>query len=1014
MLEICLKSNPMKLKKIIRQIVLPVFVLMVFANPGNAQIRVVNMVPQVQSNQTANDVEPNIAVNPANKLQIVGTAFTPDPMGGSNAPIYISTDGGNTWALNSIVPGNDPTYGTGDITARFAGSGNQLYLGTLRGGAWLTLNILRVPNFTAATVAELLVSRTNVDQPYVQAATLLGGSGATKDRVYITTNDWISTPQPAAVNLSLDAFSTTVPGGFATNLFPNRPGTTRVMPGVRPSIHPSGVVYMAFYNTTAAGFVVDVVVARDDNWGTGATPFRNLLDSTDTLPGQRVVTGRTLPAFGVYLGNSRLVASNISIAVDPTNAAVVYVSWADRVSTTDYTLHVRRSADWGQTWSGDLLTITDATNPALAVNSSGKVGYLYQQLTGTGAARRWETHLRRSVTAGSSWDDVILSTSLMSDPGGWIGDYVHLMAVGKDFYGIFSASNFPDNANFPQGVTYLRNANFTTHQLLGTNGTTVIGGSMDPFFFQVTEITDSNDFFVRDFTNSTTDFDPGLEPSTYPWFFVNSDVWNRRSNAAGGFNGNNQPQSEDPWQTTDGHNNAFARVHRKAAGAAQTVTLHYLYSEFGTGSNFLNANTTSDPTVSFGIAALEATPATGYEWELPVTTSTHTCLAVEISTPGDPIVAPSLLNHAPGWSNGTDLMVLNDNNKAQRNMEVYRVPMGGGSVSSYATIHNPGIYETDIRINWKTDLNPRVKIRPSVTAVNNREKYKISNDQITLMNMNPGETRYIKISYPTFGSREGEIFPVVFGEIKNGPVINGFTVARESGSIEKVISQNVSYEALVFRRISKLYDNSDAETIRSDDLNFIEKSKPNAAEYLSSFERKLPALKSVITGLVKNAPNDPFGLRAAFIESETLVKNKKSNELAFAHLSLLNSIDAFLTSLQLEKGNSADYLQTVYVQTDVAELLRTKRITDDRSSLVSATVKFIDLAEKRKLSVKNYPEYVKEILPELKKSVEKLSNNATLMKSLEVMEQKLDDVPGLQKEHMNFLLSLRDAVKNLK
>lgn len=1004
----------MKMKKIIRQFVLPVMVFTVFSYPSSAQIRIVNMVPNLQSNQIDQDVEPNIAVNPANKMQIVGTAFTPDPMGGPNAPIYISTDGGNTWALNSIIPGNHPTFGTGDITARFAGSGNQLYVGILRGDAFLVLNILRVPDFTAATVAELLVSRNSVDQPYVQATTVLEGAGATKDRVYIATNDRVASPLSAAENLSLDAFSTAVPGGFATNLIPNRPGTTRVMPGVRPSIHPSGVVYTAFYNTTASGFVVDVVVARDDNWGTGATPFRNLLDSVDGLTGQRVVTGRTLPAFGVNLGNSRLVASNISVAVDPTNAAVVYVAWADRVGTTDYTLHVRRSDDSGQNWSGDLLTLTNATNPALAVNSSGKVGFLYQQLTGSGAARRWDTHLRRSINNGGSWDDVTLSTYLMNDAGiagGWLGDYVHLMGIGKDFYGIFSAWNAPINANFPQNVTYQRNANFMTNQLLGTDGVTVINPSMDPFFFQVTEITDDNDFFVRDFTNSPTDFDPGLEPSTYPWFWTHPDVWNRRSNAPGGFNGNNQPQSEDPWQTTDGHNYAFARVHRKAAGAAQNVNLHYLVSEFGTGSNYVNANSTADPTVSFGAADLEVTPATGYEWELPVTTSTHTCMAVEISTPGDPIIAPSLLGHTPGGS--TNFMVLNDNNKAQKNLDVYRIPPGGGSVSSYAAIHNAGIFEKDMKINWKADLNPRVKIRPSVAAVTNREKYKISNNEMTLMNMKPGETRYIKINYSTLGSKEGEMFPVVFSEINNGPVINGFTVARETGSIEKVIAQNVSYEALVFRRMSKLYDSSDAETIRKADLNFIEKNKPTAAEYLSSFEKNLPALKSVITALVKNAPSDPFGLAAEFTVAEAFAKNKKSRELTFAHLSLLNSIDAFLTLLQLEKGNSADFLQTVYVQKDVAGLLRAKKLPDSQS-LLSETGKFIELVERRKLSVRDYPDHVEDVLSELKQSVKNLPNNAPLIKSLNAMEQKMKDIPALQKEHMNFLLLLRAAIKDLK
>jgi hypothetical protein len=37
-------------------------------------------------------------------------------MGGSTVgPVYVSTDGGRTWTLNSIVPGGDMT---GDITVR--------------------------------------------------------------------------------------------------------------------------------------------------------------------------------------------------------------------------------------------------------------------------------------------------------------------------------------------------------------------------------------------------------------------------------------------------------------------------------------------------------------------------------------------------------------------------------------------------------------------------------------------------------------------------------------------------------------------------------------------------------------------------------------------------------------------------------------------------------------------------------------------------------------------------------
>ena len=69
------------------------------------------------------------------------------------------------------------------------------------------------------------------------------------------------------------------------------------------------------------------------------------------------------------------------------------------------------------------------------------------------------------------------------------------MAVGSNFYGVFSANNTPDLANFPNGVTFLRNANFITHQLLDVNNTTPVAISIDPFFFEVkgTKVRDDYD-----------------------------------------------------------------------------------------------------------------------------------------------------------------------------------------------------------------------------------------------------------------------------------------------------------------------------------------------------------------------------------------------------------------------------------------------------------------------------------------------------------------------------------------
>src|SRR5438128_3544351 len=153
-------------------------------------VLVVNMIPKSLSGETNQDSEPTIAVNPANPLQIAASAFTPDPLKGSFAPIYVSNDGGNTWTLNSIVPGNNRRTGTGDITLQFSKSNSTLYAGILRGDSRTTrMNILRTKNFAGATPMEILVDRKDVDQPYVQVASVSSGADKGKDRVYVGNND---------------------------------------------------------------------------------------------------------------------------------------------------------------------------------------------------------------------------------------------------------------------------------------------------------------------------------------------------------------------------------------------------------------------------------------------------------------------------------------------------------------------------------------------------------------------------------------------------------------------------------------------------------------------------------------------------------------------------------------------------------------------------------------------------------------------------------------------------------
>ena len=455
------------------------------ASAAFGQVKVVNMIPNSLSGETQRDSEPNVAVNPANPLRIAASAFTPDPGNSGSGPIFVSTDGGNTWVLNVILPGGNKT---GDTSIRFGGNSGVLYGGILRSDASLRMNILRKADFTTAGLMDVLVTRDNEDQPWLEAATASG-----QDRVFVGNNNLgAASGRTASVDPSQNAATAAAPAGFSTSVIEVRNTGTGGQDGppIRTAHHADGTVYAVFYGWTAASGSTktsDIVVVRDDSWGNTGTPFGALTD-TDGNAGTRVVTGTTV-VFNQMLGTQR-TGGQAAIAVDPNNSSTVYIAWGD--GTPAFTLHVRRSTDQGVTWSSDLRTIASATNPGLAVNSAGSVGFLYQRLVNPGSGNRWETHLERSKDGFTSAPVDIILANVSDSTGSYggpnpIGDYSNLVAVGKKFYGVFSAFNTPIAANFPQNVVYQRNANFSTNQLLATDGTTVVADSIDPFFFSVAE-----------------------------------------------------------------------------------------------------------------------------------------------------------------------------------------------------------------------------------------------------------------------------------------------------------------------------------------------------------------------------------------------------------------------------------------------------------------------------------------------------------------------------------------------
>jgi len=97
-------------------------------------------------------------------------------------------------------------------------------------------------------------------------------------------------------------------------------------------------------------------------------------------------------------------------------------------------------------------------------------------------------HLVQSHDGFKAAQDLVLATVPANAPAQqflpYLGDYDYLLSVGNEFRGVFCANNSPDFANFPQGVTYQRAADFNRKTLNDGAGNPV-PISIDPFYFSV-------------------------------------------------------------------------------------------------------------------------------------------------------------------------------------------------------------------------------------------------------------------------------------------------------------------------------------------------------------------------------------------------------------------------------------------------------------------------------------------------------------------------------------------------
>ena len=437
------------------------------------------------------------------------------------------------------------------------------------------------------------------------------------------------------------------------------------------------------------------------------------------------------------------------------------------------------------------------------------------------------------------------------------------------------------------------------------------------------------DLYVRDWTDSSSVHDLGQEPSARTLFYTNSDVWNRRSASPGGFI-SDQPWSEDVQAGIDaaGDNFIFARISRNKASSTQKVKAHFLFAEFGTGSPFVDCSPGPDPEVT--LLPGETTKIISQPWHLHPSNSPHLCIAVQIYSDADPYAPPSLLGYSPGWPT-TDTMIINDNNKAQRNIRVWDgVPDAGGFHLSI--IFNASTSPRDVVLAIGIPQGARRRIGGAPLTEGVQQSFRnakvmlpgtgVTQDlragsNVVLKNLLPGERRWLAFSHDGFAVQPNEVLTLNFSETVDNKIVNGFAFGFRNATAEGMLPGLLSLQKAVLHRMSVGLGIAAARDGLADSQR-----RQQSVVNVQTVAKSLPAMATVLTKSLGEMWAKFQGAKDILGVTEDLQKLGQTSaddpvQLLALHCKVLHKIDALQTMAVKSKGDLADVLFTVRLQRDV-------------------------------------------------------------------------------------------------
>lgn len=933
-------------------------------------------------------------VHGGGEIEVTASTNAQNILVDASTVLSFSIDGGASFSLSTVH--GIPAGIDGDGTVAWGQSGNY-YFGMLMSNQTGIVAFRSTDQGATFNKLGRAVDRTGtshaVDQPHL-AADRWNLSASGDDQVYVSFDE---TPNwNGRVACSSDSGAT---WGAPVDASGGGDGSyARVMVGQ------DGFVYVVSRNGS------NVAIDKYSNCDSG-------LVEQPGFPASVTISDVVCPVPGLDRCNDGNTLSSPTVAIDDTNPAHVYLVYANHNGAHNEDIVVQDSIDGGENF-GTAVAINTATTArrfmpwASAYGGAAYVGW-YDRRDATGANNSLTRYYAGSATTGGG----VLQAGTEYDISGADDDQcatgfpcgvrsphdatscvpAKSAAAGNgcpeygDYNGSIAAGGVLINAwasgTAPAGVTPPAHANVHAYE-------------------NIMALT--SDIFVRDWTTDATHHDTGVEPSIGPDFVVSSDVWNQLTSSPD-TPVNDWVLGSDAQLGAD--NFAFTRVSRRAP-AVQTaadldVKAHFMFADFGMGSSFVAAGSDADPTITMSAADNTKFLDTGYRWRPLATASTHVCLAVEISTPDDPGLS-TLEGTSPGAA--SDSIIRNDNNKAQRNLSTFAGTGRPGPIS-HAIVHNDKLRKLTIPIVYRVpkDLVGRIADAKVGVAGGTMQPLR-ERGELLLKDMEPGENRWILLSFGKFQTRPGELLPITFTEMNHGRPVNGFAFAAHQAPLEEVAAGNLRELAMILGRLAASGDAHAREEAAQASALVAKQSRVDVKTYRDFVKEHSTFLDRIIDARAWDG-KDRFGLLPAREELRRSLNGNDDAAIADAHRGVIDRLDAEVTAAQKAAGDPADVLQNVKWQ----RFLLSDSKDPVAQSLVARSTAFIEAYQRRKIGRDEFPRFLDANLDSLTAVTKTLApGNGKLSSHVAHLRdaRASGNLGAMQKAHREVLIELAAALKH--